>query len=52
MKKEGEAASQEIRSAIDKRVEESLQRLGVARTDDLQILTIRFEALEKRLAAK
>jgi len=52
VKKEGEAASQALRSAIDKGVEEALQRLGVARADDLQALTIRFEALERKLAAK
>ncbi len=52
VKKEGEAAKDELRVAIDKRVDEAIQRLGMARADDLQALTIRFEALERKLAAK
>jgi len=52
VKKQGEAASEEVRAAIDERVEQVLQRLGLARADDLQALTVRFEALEKKLAAK
>ncbi len=52
VKKEGETAKEELRAAIDKRVDEAIQRLGVARADDLQALTIRFEALERKLAAK
>jgi polyhydroxyalkanoate synthesis regulator phasin len=50
MKKEGEAARDELRAAIDKRVDEAIRRLGVARADDVQALTIRVEALEKKLA--
>lgn len=52
VKREGEAARQEITTAIDKRVEEAIQRLGVARADDLQALTIRLEAIERKLSAK
>jgi polyhydroxyalkanoate synthesis regulator phasin len=52
VKREGEAARQQLSTAIDKRVEEAIQRLGVARADDLQALTIRFEALERKLSAK
>lgn len=52
VKREGEAARQELSNAIDKRVEEAIQRLGVARDDDLRALTIRFEALERKLASK
>ncbi|MGP0065251.1 MAG: phasin family protein [Isosphaeraceae bacterium] len=52
LRKEGEAAKAELSAAIDRRVEEVIQRLGVARADDLQALTIRFEALERKLAAK
>ncbi|MGO9464988.1 MAG: phasin family protein [Isosphaeraceae bacterium] len=51
-KKEGEAAQAALRSAIDARVEDAIQRLGLARADDLQALTIRFDALERKLAAK
>jgi len=52
VKKESEAAQAELSAAINARVEAVLQRLGVARADDLQALTIRFDALEKKLAAK
>ena len=52
VKKESEAAKAELRTAIDAKVEQVLNRLGVARADDVQALTIRFDALEKKLAAK
>jgi polyhydroxyalkanoate synthesis regulator phasin len=52
VKREGEAARQQLSTVIDKRVDEAIQRLGVARADDLQALTMRFEALERKLAAK
>lgn len=52
VKKEGKAAQADLCAAIDESVEVALQRLGVARSDDLQALTIRFEALEKKLAAE
>ena len=52
VKKEGEAVSDELNMAFDKRVDNMLQRLGVARADDLQALTVRFEALERKLGAK
>ena len=52
MKKESEAAKAELRTAIDAQVEQVLKRMGVARADDVQALTIRFDALEKKLAAK
>lgn len=51
LRKEGEAAKAELRSAIDAGVEEALKRLGVARADDLEALTIRLQALEKKVAA-
>lgn len=52
LRKEGEAAKAELHSAIDARVEDAIRRLGVARADDLQALTIRLDALERKLAAK
>jgi len=52
VKKEYEAARAELRTAIDAQVEQVLKRLGVARADDVQALAIRFDALEKKLAAK
>ena len=52
LKKEGEAAKAELRAAIDARVEDAIQRLGLARADDVQALTIRLDALEKKLAAR
>jgi len=52
VKKESEAAKAELRTAIDAKVEQVLERMGVARADDVQALTIRFDALEKKLAAK
>jgi polyhydroxyalkanoate synthesis regulator phasin len=52
VKKEGEAVRAELRSAFDARIDEALKRLGVARADDLQALTLRFETLEKKLAAR
>ena len=52
VKKEYEAAKAELRTAIDAQVEQLLKRMGVARADDVQALTIRLDALEKKLAAK
>ena len=52
LKKEGEAAKAELRAAIDAQVEDAIQRLGLARADDVQALTIRLDALEKKLAAR
>jgi polyhydroxyalkanoate synthesis regulator phasin len=52
MKREGEAARAEFRAAMDAGVDEVLQRMGVARSDDLEALTSRLDALERKLAAK
>ena len=52
VKREGDAARKQVSTAINKRVEEAIERLGLARADDLQALTIRFEALERKLSAK
>ena len=52
VKREGEAARAEFRAAIDAGVDEAIQRMGVARSDDLNALAIRLNALERKLAAK
>ena len=52
VKKEGQAIGDEFNAAIDERGEEVIQRMGLARADDLQALTMRFEALERKLTAK
>ncbi len=52
VKREGEAARAEIRAATDAAVDQAIQRLGVARSDDLEALAVRLDALERELAAK
>ena len=51
VKREGEAARAEFRAAVDAGVDEVLQRMGVARSDDLEALTSRLDALERKLTA-
>ena len=52
VKKETEAVGNEVRSFIDARIDEALQRLGVARLEDVQALSIRLDALERSLGGK
>lgn len=52
VKKETEAVGNEIRSFIDARIDAALERLGVARLEDVQALGIRLDALERRNAGK
>lgn len=52
VKKESEAARDEFRAAIDAGVDKVLQRIGLTRSEDVQALTARLEALEKKLAGK
>lgn len=52
VKKETEAVGNEIRSFIDARIDAALERLGVARLEDVEALGIRLDALERRNAGK
>lgn len=52
VKKETEAVGNEVRSFIDARIDDALQRLGVARLEDVQALGIRLDALERSLGGK
>lgn len=52
VKKETETVGNEIRSFIDARIDAALERLGVARLEDVQALGIRLDALERRNAGK
>jgi len=37
---------------IDERISDAMERLGVARTEEIEALTRRIELLEKKLQAK
>lgn len=50
VKRQIEAVDASSRAAIDDVVEAAVDRLGVARADDLKALSIRLDALEARLA--
>lgn len=52
VKKETEAVGNEIRAFIDTRIDAALERLGVARLEDVEALGIRLDALERRNAGK
>ena len=52
VKRAAGTVSDELQKLIDGRLDASLERLGVARSRELQELTARLEALEKKLAAK
>jgi len=52
VKRAAGTVSDELQKLIDGRLDASLERLGGARSRDLQELTARLEALEKKLAAK
>lgn len=49
IKKDVEDASEKGQSALDDSIEKAFERLGIARSADLEALTKRLEALEKRL---
>ncbi len=49
VRKAAESTSDAFRSFVDQRVDEALQRIGVARTEDVESLTQRLERLEKKL---
>jgi polyhydroxyalkanoate synthesis regulator phasin len=48
IKKDVEEASVKGQSAIEQSLEKALERLGIARLEDVQALTKRIEALERR----
>ncbi|WP_146530874.1 phasin family protein [Novipirellula artificiosorum] len=48
-RKAAESADDAFRTFVDQRVDEALQRIGVARTEDVESLTQRLERLEKKL---
>ena len=48
-RKAAESADDAFRTFVDQRVNEALQRIGVARTEDVESLTQRLERLEKKL---
>jgi polyhydroxyalkanoate synthesis regulator phasin len=48
IKKDVEEASAKGQSAIEQSLEKALERLGIARLEDVQALTKRIEALEQR----
>jgi polyhydroxyalkanoate synthesis regulator phasin len=49
LQKKAEEARDHLQSEIDRRVEATLKRMGVARTDQVNALLARVEELEKRL---
>ena len=48
-RKAAESADVAFRTFVDQRVDEALQRIGVARTEDVESLTHRLELLEKKV---
>ena len=52
MRKAGESARGELQTLMDQRIEAALQRLGIARADEVEALTRRLELLEKSVRPK
>jgi hypothetical protein len=48
-RKATESANDAFRAFVDQRVDEALQRIGAARTEDVESLTHRLELLEKKV---
>jgi polyhydroxyalkanoate synthesis regulator phasin len=48
-RKAGESVNDAFRRFVDQRVDEALQRIGLARTDDIESLSRRLELLEKKI---
>ena len=48
-RKAAESADDAFRTFVDQRVNEALQRIGVARTEDVESLTNRLERLEQKV---
>lgn len=52
IKRLGTEAEEGVQSFVDQRLADALQRLCVARTEDIEALTRRLELLEQKLAQK
>src|SRR5262249_7487904 len=52
VRKAGESAQGELQTLMDRRIEAALQRLGIARADEVEALSRRLELLEKHVSPK
>jgi polyhydroxyalkanoate synthesis regulator phasin len=52
LRKVSESTGDAFSKMIDERISDAMERLGVARTEEIEALTRRIELLEKKLQAK